>query len=202
MCGMLYESEMLWRSQVALGANNNDDAVIRIMRLMIPTFYADKHHDVIIDKGFYWGLADNLDLLRRFAPMAPKFIVMDRDWDSVVESHVKMFLANPSNRIVNRDMVQPFTAEAIASHLTTSGGPLDLCRQSRDNILATHPQDAVVVRYERLCAEPAAVVAEIYDLLGLPRFEHWYTGIRNANLDNDEFWGIPGMHTIRPDVGV
>lgn len=197
---MLYESEILWMQQLALGANPNDDAVLRVMSSMIPQFYADKTQDIVIDKSFNWGLSDNLNLLHRFSPTTPKFIVMDRDWDSVIESLIRLFLANPKNKLVNENMVQPFDHNSIRHFITAKEGHLTKCKISKDNILNSCSANSTIVKYERFCAEPDAVIYEIYKMLEIPYFAHWYTGINNSNLDNDSFWDIPDMHKIKPNV--
>lgn len=197
---MLYESEMLWRKQVALGANRNDEAVIRVMESMIPTFYSDKKQKVIIDKSFHWGLPIHLELLQRFSPTKPKFIVMDREWNDVVESNINLFIKNPNNAIVNQSMVKPFTKENIRKFLTSNGGPLSDCKISKENILNKYPDDCYIVKYELFCKQPEKTIAGIYDLLDIPLFNHWYKNIKNANTDDDNAWGIPGMHEIRPNI--
>jgi sulfotransferase len=200
LCDMLWNSEMLWRQQLALGANNNDDAVIRVMSSMIPQFYADKKQSTIIDKSFYWGLFDNLELVRRFAPVIPKFIVMNRDINDVANSLTNLFLKNPQNKLVNENDIQPFTYEKIYKSLLAEGGHLWKCNISKQNIIDFYSSDSVIVDYERFCIEPNSVIKEIYSLLKLENFPHQYLDINNSNLDNDDFWGIPGMHTIRPTI--
>ena len=68
------------------------------------------------------------------------------------------------------------------------------------NIIDFYSSDSVIVDYERFCADPNSVIKEIYTLLKLENFSHQYTNIVNSNLDNDNFWGIPEMHTIRPTI--
>lgn len=197
---MLHESEMLWRKQVALGANRNDDAVIRVMKSMIPSFYADKQHKVIIDKSFHWGLPNHLELLEKFSPTTPKFIVMNRNIEHVVESNIRLFLANPQNGIVNDSMVKPFNKESIREFLLADGGPINDCIVSQKHILTKYGDWSYVVNYQTLCEEPWIVLRGIYELLGLEHFEHWYKGIKNSNTDDDFAWGIPGMHEIGTDI--
>jgi len=201
LCNMLYQSETLWKQQLALGANPNDDAVLRVLSSMIPEYYADKNQEIIIDKSFNWGLSENLELVHRFSPTTPKFIVMDRNWDSVVESVVCLFFANPQNKIVNENMVYPFNHDSIRNFITAEGNILWKCKISKENILNYYSSNSTVVEYERFCSEPDEVIHEIYKMLEIPYFLHWYTGIENSNLDNDSFWGIPKMHEIRTEVG-
>lgn len=197
---MMHESDMLWRRQVSLGANRNDGAVIRVMKSMIPAFYADKQQQVIIDKSFHWGLPEHLNLLERFSPTPPKFVVMDRDWEDVIESNIRLFLANPNNGIVNESMVQPFTKVAIRKFLLSEGGPLSDCLISQKNIILKHPNYSYVVKYEEFCQNPQKVIDGIYELLDIRPFSHKYKDIVNTNTDDDLAWGIPGMHAIRPDI--
>jgi len=200
LCDMLWNSEMLWRQQLALGANNNDNAVIRVMSSIIPQFYADKKQSTIIDKSFNWGLSDNLELVRRFAPVTPKFIVMNRDINDVANSLTNLFLKNPQNKLVNENDIQPFTYEKIYESLLAEGGHLWKCNISKQNIIDFYSSDSVIVDYERFCADPNSVIKEVYSFLKLENFPHQYLNINNSNLDNDNFWGIPEMHTIRPTI--
>jgi len=63
-----------------------------------------------------------------------------------------------------------------------------------------YSSDSVIVDYERFCADPNSVIKEVYSFLKLENFPHQYLNINNSNLDNDNFWGIPEMHTIRPTI--
>lgn len=200
LCNMLHESEFLWRKQVSLGANRNDEAVIRVMKSMIPSFYSDKKQKIIIDKSFHWGLPNHLKLLSRFSPTPPKFIIMNRDLEQVIESNIRLFIANPKNGIVNDSMVSPFNKETIKKFLLSEGGPISDCIVSLKNILTRYPSSSYVVDYSTLCKKPWVVIDGIYELLGITRFNHWYKGITNTNTDNDDAWGIPDMHKIRPNI--
>jgi sulfotransferase len=56
----------------------------------------------------------------------------------------------------------------------------------------------VIVNYDDLCSEPARCIGQIYQVCGIPPFEHDFdlvTDLPGAELFDDEA-GLPGMHTV------
>ena len=56
------------------------------------------------------------------------------------------------------------------------------------------------LRFEDLTTEPGEAMRKVYEYLGAPEFEHDFTKVEQATHEDDEVFGIPGLHEIRPKV--
>lgn len=199
ICNMLWESQVLWRAQLALHATPNDDAITRCMRLIIPTFYADRKEKVIIDKAFMWGHPLNVEMLDKYAPSKPKFIVMQRNPDEALNSLTRLTMSNPHNQF-DKDFVGNYTYEAVKQYISRPNTVYTNCLWALNNLLSTRPEDCCIINYERLITNADDVLDEFYDFMQLPRFEHDLNNIENSFTGDDLVWGIPGMHKIKPTL--
>ncbi len=56
------------------------------------------------------------------------------------------------------------------------------------------------LRFEDLTTDPAQALRQVYQYLGVPEFEHDFDQITQVTHEDDEVFGIPGLHEIRPKV--
>lgn len=183
VCNTLYWSHRLWHEQIALKANPNPTAVQAVLSNIIPSFYSTRTERTIIDKAFSWGTPDNLAVLINALGYTPKFIVMDRPIEEILNSFHKLLAKSPQ-----------FSGNM--------GDFIDLAIMSHDNLLAQIPEQCFVVSYERLCNDTNALLAELYSFIGEQNYKHDLTHIVNTCTDDDSVWGLTDMHKIRPTIGV
>ena len=58
----------------------------------------------------------------------------------------------------------------------------------------------MLISYDRLTREPAAVMAALYDFIGERRFEHDFERIAFSSDEYDTQIGLMGLHTVAPKV--
>jgi sulfotransferase len=56
------------------------------------------------------------------------------------------------------------------------------------------------LRFEDLTADPAGTLRKVYDYLGIPVFQHDFNQVSQVTQEDDEVFGIPGLHEIRAKV--
>ena len=56
------------------------------------------------------------------------------------------------------------------------------------------------VRYEDLAAQPAKTLQQVYRYLGVPEFQHNFEKVHQVTQEDDQAYGISGLHDIRPKV--
>jgi sulfotransferase len=56
------------------------------------------------------------------------------------------------------------------------------------------------VRYEDLTAHPKQTLQKIYGYLGVPEYQHDFGNVPQVTQEDDQAYGIPGLHEIRPKV--
>lgn len=182
VCNTLYWSHRLWHDQIALQANPNPTAVQAVLSSIIPSFYSTRTERIIIDKAFSWGTPENLAVLINALGYTPKFIVMDRPTDEVLNSYHKLLANSP--QFVGK--ISDF---------------MDLGVMAHQNLLAQIPDQCFVVSYDRLCNDTKNLLQEFYSFIEQPNFEHELSHIINTCTDDDSVWGLTDMHKIRPTIG-
>lgn len=182
VCNTLYWSHRLWHDQIALKANPNPTAAQAVLSSIIPSFYSTRSEPIIIDKAFNWGTPENLSVLINALGYTPKFIVMDRPIDEVLNSYHKMLAKSPQ-----------FVGDIQTDHI-------DWAVMSHDNLLAQIPEQCFVVSYERLCNDTVKLLAEFYAFIEEPNYLHDLSYIVNTCTDDDSVWGLTDMHKIRPTI--
>jgi sulfotransferase len=132
----------------------------------------------------------------------PKIICLVRDLRQILSSLEKKFRQNP-------DKYRPIENHANLSGTTTLKRAL-LALQSApvglalDRLLEVHQRGwakkIFFVRFEDLTSQPAATLKKIYAYLGVPEFAHNFDKIAQVTQEDDQVFGIPGLHEIRPKV--
>jgi len=154
----------------------------------------------VVDKSRGWGV--HFDLLRLIFDEDPKIICMVRDLRQILSSMEKKFRQNPDKY------------KSIENHATLSGtttfkrvllglqsAPVGL---ALDRLVEVHQRGwsrkMLFLRFEDLTAQPAATMQKVYSYLGVPAFTHNFDQVEQATQEDDEVFGIPGLHQIRPKV--
>ena len=170
----------------------------RILHGLFDNFYADSPAEVIFDTSRAW--CGWMPAIVRLFPDA-KVIACVRDVSWIVDSIEKLVQRNvfsPSSIFNYTAGGTVYTrANGVVAPDGMVGGPYDALKQAcygaqRDRLL--------LVQYETLTADPAKVMAGIYDFLGEPHFEHDFGHIDYDVTEFDERAGTPGLHTVRGSV--
>jgi sulfotransferase len=154
----------------------------------------------VIDKSRGWGV--HFDLLQMIFGEEPKIICMVRDLRQILASLEKKFRQNP-------DKYRPIENHANLTGTTTFKRVL-LSLQSPpvglalDRLIEVHQRGwakkILFVRFEDLTAQPAATMKNVYAYLGVPEFAHHFDKVAQVTQEDDQVFGIPGLHEIRPKV--
>ncbi len=59
-----------------------------------------------------------------------------------------------------------------------------------------HAERLIAIRYDSLVQTPAAVMAQLYALLGETGFDHDFTCVDYSEPEFDDRLGLPGLHTV------
>jgi sulfotransferase len=73
-----------------------------------------------------------------------------------------------------------------------------------DRVAAIHQRGwhkkVLFIRYEDLTAQPKQTMQKVYTYLGVPEFAHDFSHVPQVTQEDDQAYGIPGLHAIRPKV--
>jgi len=154
----------------------------------------------VMDKSRGWGI--HFDLLSEIFGEEPKIICMVRDLRQILASMEKKFRQNPDrNRPIenHQSLSGTTTFKRAMIHLQTPPVGLAL-----DRLWEIHQRGwdkrMLFIRYEDLATEPARVLKAVYGYLGLPEYEHDFEHVEQRTHEDDEVFGIPGLHEIKPKV--
>jgi len=154
----------------------------------------------VVDKSRGWGV--HTDLLEMVFEEEPKIICMVRDLRQILSSMEKKFRQNP-------DKYRPIENHANLSGTTTfkrallglQSAPVGL---ALDRLIEVHQRGwakkMLFVRFEDLTAQPAATMQKLYMYLGVPPFSHDFNKILQLTQEDDQIFGIPGLHEVRPKI--
>ena len=154
----------------------------------------------VLDKSRGWGV--HFDLLQMIFGQEPKIICLVRDLRQIFSSLEKKFRQNP-------DKYRPIENHANLSGTTTlkrvllglQNPPVGL---ALDRLLEVHQRGwsrrMLFLRFEDLTTNPAAAMQKVYEYLGVPAFEHNFAHVEQVTQEDDDVFGIPGLHEIRPKV--
>lgn len=159
-----------------------------------------------IQKGRVWGTDESLQ--RLLDSKNPKVILTYRPILEILASFIKLAEQYPQVNFIDKSMVeQNFPAlsyrpinDARCDWLMRPYGAIDLTNSAFKN-LVIHERWFHLVTYEELCTNSEKVISEIYDFLKLEPFEHNFENIiQHDNSSDEEEFGIPTLHTIRPQI--
>ncbi len=154
----------------------------------------------VLDKSRGWGV--HFDLLKLIFDEEPKIICMVRDLRQILASMEKKFRQNPDKHrpIENHSNLSGTTTYKRAL-LHLQSPPVGL---ALDRLIEIHQRGwdkkILFVRFEDLTSDPQATLKRVYGYLGLPEFGHNFNNVPQATQEDDQVYGIAGLHAIRPKV--
>jgi sulfotransferase len=154
----------------------------------------------VLDKSRGWGV--HFDLLSLIFEEEPKIICMVRDLRQILASMEKKFRQNPDKHrpIENHvNLSGTTTFKRTIQHLQTPPVGLAL-----DRLIEIHQRGwnskILFIRFEDLTAHPKQTLQKIYTYLGVSEFSHDFNNVAQVTQEDDDAYGIPGLHEIRPKV--
>jgi sulfotransferase len=161
------------------------------------TAITDKQY--IIDKSR--GHFAHYDFIDSFYPN-PKMICLVRSLPDIVASMEKMHRANPhkSSPVINHATMQG-TSTPKRVDIWLQNPPIGLAiERLAEAIRQGVDKKMLFIRYEDLCLYPEQQMKRVYDYLEIPHFQNDFNQIPQTTMEDDEVYGIAGLHTIRPSL--
>jgi sulfotransferase len=190
---------------LALGRNNEFSTMIeesqkkRVLEAIFGAFYGDlRESRVIFDTHRLWTAY--LPLLSR---------ILDRYWCFCCVRNVAWTMDSferivRSNPLAASKLFPPETNPNLHGRVEYMMSPKGQIGRAWNALNeAFYGEDArklVLIRYETLVRSPLDVLRRIYDLLGVPWFEHRIDAVEFDAAEIDRALGLPGLHRVRPTV--
>jgi sulfotransferase len=154
----------------------------------------------VLDKSRGWGV--HYDLLNLILGEEPKIICMVRDLRQILSSMEKKFRQNP-------DKYRPIENHSNLTGTTTFKRAVQAMQSppvglAIDRLIEVHQRGwnkkMLFLRFEDLTAQPEETMQKVYTYLAVPAFKHDFNKVQQVTQEDDQVFGIPGLHDIRPKV--
>ena len=153
----------------------------------------------VIDKSR--GHLAHFSFLDGFYPN-PKIICMVRSMPDIIASMEKIFRRNQhkSSPIVNHGAMQGITTPKRVD-IWLNSPPVGLAiERLKEAMRQGIDKKVLFIKYESLCLHPEMEMKRVYDYLEIEPFQHNFDHIEQTTKEDDEVFGITGLHTIRPSL--
>jgi sulfotransferase len=195
VCQLMWDTQQscLTTSKEQLKANGREITTMQALLSNIPKLYYNNltgEEKIVVDKCRSWTIPANLSLLEKYIDKNYKVIILERSVTDIVKSFTKLYQANGLDiNSLSEKLLLPNT-EPIMRSLTG-------INWAKKNNQANH---FLFIQYADLVRTPAAVIQKIYTFCDWASFTHNYEQVVNKYPENDEVYGLKGMHQVHDTV--
>lgn len=192
VCQIMWDMQVSFETTASeqIRANHRQSTQDDLIRSIPAIYYKDVKARYIVDKCRSWTLPDNMAMLRRYVTDDPKVIVLTRPLDEIVASFVRLRKANG------------WTTDPEKGLLDSMSEPIMRSQFGVEHARAINNGEFLFIEYAELISDTVSVLDSIYTFCGIDPFEHDLQKIVNEHPEDDTFYGLIGMHDVRPTIGV
>ena len=167
-----------------LAANKRFDTQRQLISEIPQIYYRNTDRPIVVDKCRSWTLEPNVRLIKEYISPNPKIIVLTRPIDEVVQSFIRLGKAN-DKVYKSKELLSP-DSEPIMRSLNG----VDWAKKNNAG-------EFLFIEYSDLVSYTNEVISSIYSFCEWDHFEHDFSNIINRFPENDEVYGMTGMHEVR-----
>jgi sulfotransferase len=178
----------------------DDERRRSILRGLFAAYYRDTSEgEVVFDTNRNW--TGKMALLAQLYPDC-RLICCVREIGWIIDSLEKIQNENPTqfSRIFGNKPLSSVYARADGYMKHENGLIGQPWCTLREAWFGSEAKRLIVVPYERLAKDPAAVMQRLYQELKEPAFKHDFTNLAYDEPEYDYELGLPGLHKVRPKV--
>lgn len=150
-------------------------------------YYRNTTRPIIVDKCRSWTLRGNQEMLRSYITDDPKTIVLTRPVDEIVASFAALHKRND----------KPFDEDLL---FREGSEPLMRSLDGVAHAKQVNAGEFLFITYSELISDTNAVLDNIYDFIGVERYQHDLNSIVNTMPEDDTVYGLDGMHEVRETI--
>lgn len=168
--------------------SNRGDVRNKLMSAIPEIYYSNTNAQNVFDKNVSWIFPANYQMIEEYIRSDPKIIVMTRPLEDVIQSFIRLRKLNNWQGDIESDLRDPQNP--------LIGGVSFWVEQAR----RSRQEKFMFVEYDELVDNTSDVLKSIYEFCEIEHFEHDLNNIENKNPENDEYWGLSGLHEVRPTI--
>ena len=188
VCQLMWDMQQscLTSAKEQLLANGREKTTLKHLMAAIPqVYYKDMSEQIVVDKCRSWTIPANIEMLKNYIDRDYKMIILERSVADIVKSFVKLYKANGNKNDIAEKLLDPNSEPLMRS---ISGINWAKKNNSKNNFL--------FILYDDLINEPEITLNKIYAFCGWAPFAHNFTNVKCKYPENDQVYGLKGMHKI------
>lgn len=205
VCSAMYLTKSHIASSEQYRAYPKPAALTTVLYGMLDNYYSDVAASYVIDKSREWTTPEHFSTLKEALPYRPKIVVMVRDILDILASFINLAEENSGRKTmldtqVSSDVFHFYRSpnDLRCDYLMHPKGGIDSALYGIANALMAHNRPNFhFIEYEDLVANPEVELSKLYEFLELDPFEHDLQNVVNPVQENDEVYGLLGMHDVR-----
>jgi sulfotransferase len=191
-----------WNNLIEHKAHPEDQALQRVLRGILYSYYSTIEKPIVIDKCRGW--LSLIEMAELALEDKVKIIVPVRDIRDVLTSFEKLWRENAKTGQVPGEAENYFqfqNAEGRADFWLRNNQPVGLAvNRIRDALQRGYADRMHFVHFEELTASPQTALLKLYCFLDEPVFPHNFDNVEQVTWEDDSVHGFKGLHSIRPKV--
>lgn len=205
MCGMMWNLERSIVSSEQWSAYPKPHVLPNLVTGLLDSFYTDIDKSLVIDKSREWSIPDHFEVLTRNLGYKPKVILPVRSIIEILASFINLVRSNPNTvSFIDKEIEarQEFNFYRPADDIRCDSlmrpkGPIDNALYGIAFAIQPNMKEYFhIVEYDDLISNTSQTLSKIYNFLEIDNFDHDFTNITNVTHENDEVYGLRGMHDV------
>ncbi len=198
---LMTKVEGSWKSIPQTSAWYDPQQKINVCRGIFRSIYEHIPRPYVIDKHRAW--IKNIPTLNMMLGYPAKFIFTVRDLDEVTASY--MILVNRARESGRDNFIDARLRElglepTVSNSVDVILGTLEEHFRDLHMAMHSHREQIHLIEYNDLLSKPEHVVQSVYQFLQIPPHAHEFQQIQPLIEEDDTFWGLDGLHKIRPEL--
>jgi hypothetical protein len=198
---ILWQLNMIKNTSLLFKNFPDEKSYSNIINKVFELYYKDWNSEIIIDRS-RWGSDANIDLLNKYCPNKPKFIILVRPIEEVLASFIKWSEENPYNFINSESPIK--TIEGKCDFLMSPELQIVQEYSSIYNIMKKYTEDDyILITYDDLVNNTEYEIKKIYDFLNMENYNHRFFNIDEFSVNgyfyNDLIVGN-NLHKVNKNI--
>jgi sulfotransferase len=173
----------------------NEVQLKSIFKSISNSYYNHIQEDIVIDKWRGW--IANVPQIEEIIISSPKIICTYRPIEEIIVSFLDLLEKDPENFIdkeLNKNSIQSNNFNR-AKYLWENGVVGETYKFFIESL--SYKKFICYISYDEIVNQPNKTMDKIYNHLEIDTYQHSYENINTKIFDNDSFWQIKNLHTIR-----
>jgi sulfotransferase len=173
----------------------NEDQLKNIFKSIVSSYYSHINESIVIDKWRGW--VANIPQIKEIITDKPKIICTYRPIEEIITSFLYL-IKNDKNNFIDKELNSKcleLTNSNRAKYLWEFGVVGETYSFFTNSL--KYKSEICYVSYDEIVLYPDQTLNKIYNYLEMDRYNHYYENIDTKILDNDEFWKLKNLHSIR-----